>query len=850
MSRLISIALWIAVSWLGSWHYILWITVFILVKVLFLSEKYLKVMLDHIEDKKQQAITAKDEYKKSDSLVVSDEIKEEEKREYEIDDEEEETYEKKEKKSGYQWSFAQSIKEFFSTNLLAKIGAIFVILWVVFLLNLVWQNAFAPVIKILAGFAVGLAIYIFGIILHKKDFKWIWVILMGTGILINYLVILWGRYLLWIQDNDSSDSFSPFLSSYLALALLIINTIFGVITALTHQSKTLLVFWFLCAYLNPFMVNWGLETPYFLLWYSMIITVAAYVIGINKGLNWFVNASLTLGILLVVISPSGTESQWLIKYIVAGVMALASGIVAMKNEKLNAILPLWIGYVAMMVLLIIWWINKLSLNDFYIVIVAVLPVILWLFSYYVSNKKEKSEWYLVWTIWMAVILFMSVWMNNVFGLSIPIISLVTIWLFALIYALYPFFNINFLVKLDSRFVIAYVIWTLWMASEVFQYGNVHLTSMDTGLAFLVVAMFFAVITYAMSFIWKWNYDQLFNSLYLVGMTAVSMLTIAIALIFVDFNWVVALIWLVESSLLLFLWAKLDKNKITNAWMLLQMIWIAKWFEFASSMSQNDYMSLIPMGLMLVLLIWNIFWLSKTKSEKWVSKSLLVLQFIGMLMVGTIFAVILSWGGFSWIDILWMSIYVVMTWVVYSFVKSSLLKILYLCGLCGRLLAHIIMGLDSGFGALWTMPIIMQYLASFLFLFLAIWWYKKDESKTMSHAMNTIVVIYLLTILSMYIYGIIPTTFAITIFWWLMAVGFLVYGIFRDSVTWRTFGLYILILAIVKIVCFDLRYGLNDALSRVIMFISLGGMLIFVSILYSKKYWNNLKGEFNLGNLFH
>ena len=78
--------------------------------------------------------------------------------------------------------------------------------------------------------------------LHRKDLKGEAMILFGTGILVNFLVILGGRYLLSGIDEGSAVSFTPFLSSSLTFILLVLNTLWGVWTALKYQSRTLLLF--------------------------------------------------------------------------------------------------------------------------------------------------------------------------------------------------------------------------------------------------------------------------------------------------------------------------------------------------------------------------------------------------------------------------------------------------------------------------------------------------------------------------------------------------------------------------------------------------------------------------------
>jgi len=74
---------------------------------------------------------------------------------------------------------------------------------------------------------------------------------MGTAILINYLVILSGRYLL---GNDVSSD-ATLLSVTTTFIFLIFNTVFAVATSLVYNSRTLLIFSFIFAYLNPLIVG-------------------------------------------------------------------------------------------------------------------------------------------------------------------------------------------------------------------------------------------------------------------------------------------------------------------------------------------------------------------------------------------------------------------------------------------------------------------------------------------------------------------------------------------------------------------------------------------------------------------
>lgn len=61
---------------------------------------------------------------------------------------------------------------------------------------------------------------------------------------------------------------------------LIMNTVLGIITSLIYKSKTLLVFSFIAAYLNPFLVGAKAgDAPYTLVGYSLILSFGAFVLS-------------------------------------------------------------------------------------------------------------------------------------------------------------------------------------------------------------------------------------------------------------------------------------------------------------------------------------------------------------------------------------------------------------------------------------------------------------------------------------------------------------------------------------------------------------------------------------------
>ncbi|MDQ7023665.1 MAG: DUF2339 domain-containing protein [Candidatus Gracilibacteria bacterium] len=221
------------------------------------------------------------------------------------------------------------IKDFFSTNLLAKLGSILVFLGVVFLLK-GFVGDFWEVIgekgRITVGILVGFSIYFAGMKIHKNSENE-GLILMGTGILINFAVILSGRYL--IGDDG-------YLAEGTTFIFLILNTVFGVLTSMIYKSKTLLVFSFIFAYLNPFIIGSdGATQPYTLIGYSLIVSLGALYISIREATLTLLALSFIFGNILFLVAPFSDSIGWSSKIILTSVFSIITIIGANKFSGIN-----------------------------------------------------------------------------------------------------------------------------------------------------------------------------------------------------------------------------------------------------------------------------------------------------------------------------------------------------------------------------------------------------------------------------------------------------------------------------------------------------------------------------------
>jgi hypothetical protein len=122
------------------------------------------------------------------------------------------------------------------------------------------------------------------------------------------MVILAGRYLLGGESETGN-----LLPVSITFLFLILNTLFGVTTALVYQSHALLVFSFVFAYINPLLLGTSSQEPYTLLGYTMIVTLGAMFMSYTrKDIILFVLAFVASAFLFLG-APSGDSTGWITK---------------------------------------------------------------------------------------------------------------------------------------------------------------------------------------------------------------------------------------------------------------------------------------------------------------------------------------------------------------------------------------------------------------------------------------------------------------------------------------------------------------------------------------------------------
>ena len=317
------------------------------------------------------------------------------------------------------WNY---IKDFFSTNLLAKLGWILVFLAVVYFLKgfvgdlweAIWPNG-----RLLVWIIAWFATYFAWVKIHSK-YENEWLILMWTWILINFAVILSGRYLVWNWG---------YLSEGLTFVFLILNTIFSVLTSLIYKSNTLLIFSFIFAYLNPFIIwaksDWN---PYTLIWYSFIVSLWGLYISIKQVNLTLLAISFILGNLLFLAAPFSDSLWWSSKIILTSLFSFITIFFANKFEWLNKYTKKTSLYLfsGTYLFIILHLLNSSSFLSETLSFIVYNSILIWLFVFTVKLIKNlKTSWNDILNVFLFLPLFILVWI--LFSWNLIFAPFVLIW---------------------------------------------------------------------------------------------------------------------------------------------------------------------------------------------------------------------------------------------------------------------------------------------------------------------------------------------------------------------------------------------------------------------------------------
>lgn len=849
------------------------------------------------------------------------------------------------------WIF---ISSFFAENLIAKIGWILISIWVIFLMSLVYTQVW-EIAKIIIWFWIWFWVYFIWSILEKKWFKTEAMILFWTWILINYIVILGWRFVIW----DNSDWF---LSSGITFLFLILNTIFSIVTSFIYKSKNLLLFSTIFTFVIPFLI-WNKDiTPYLQVLYWLIISMWWLILSNyfknNKSLdlskellfislvwwnilfltapfwdnaNYFIikmiaynvvtfftiflayknklhKYILTLLIIsftflaFIMFSGSALSSLWiLITFIIASLWFLISTsffliawvwiwliyllflpilfvlwfIFIWTTSSALILLPLFlISYLTIFIFwiwnlltsalkytffLIIWvfltiwnvYLNSsLELNLWVFLVISFTAFLFLISTYYLSSKKDLSFLYSIGTIFSIFILLPILQITQNF-VNLSIWALV---IFFVVNYITPFINSNLIKNDIINLILGKIFWIIFIGSYLFAYWNEYFPWISLWLWFLLLAliyfsgwyMFFNKIEKSK------NQNEIVkintNFIYTFLAIAISLFSISIALIFAESPAIIAMVWLFQSSIIFFFANKLQKEKIYYAWIILFIIWIAKflqyltilWVDIFNSNPDINYFSHIFWNIFILIPIFlNIIFFIKTKftSIIWVN----ILHIIWVLIFTFNLSILFLSYMFNflwyredfWVLFVFLWILLFIFSILYNLIWNKFTKYVLIFFVFITLFLHIFITnefINYSLNYIITLIIITIYWIDLLFI-------KHKKILNYENIINIfwkVILLYLFIITSIYVFYITNNAFFLTIYWWALSLIWINIWIFKKYKTLRIFWLYLIIITLWKIVFYDIWNSIDHLIIRVIAFIFVWWIMVYINILYSKN----------------
>jgi hypothetical protein len=494
--------------------------------------------------------------------------------------------------------------------------------------------------------------------------------------------------------------------------------------------------------------------------------------------------------------------------------------------------------------------------DFTSQVSIVVTGLIFLFAAYFFSKK-KDMWYLYALGTLGtVFLLLSVIQTKGEFMWISVISILIFWLANVIT---PFINKNICQNDLKNLAISMVTWILFISAELYNFWETakHFPGITLGFCFMWLAIFYFILWYFMMNLL--DFDLSINSvtkkedskniIYSYLGISISLFSIAIFLIFSQHKDVVASIWFFESTILYFFFKRLKDIKVYLAAMVLFFIWILRYSTYIPTLEQNDFVALVPLAIVFVSYMLNLYFLKDEDETTRIWHD--ILHIIWLIMIAVWVGQIVPHTG-QWFVFFALAIFLVIVGQFYNKVSSSLLSWAYVAFLLMYFFAHIF-NVNSIFTNLEasnsTSLKSLQYIASLL---IGAFLYLRNQTGGRLDSRKSILspsyTVYIFIISSIFVYDFSGSNvFSITIFWAIWAYMYLSIWINSNVQKFRTIGLYILTLVVLKIL-YDIFFALENTWIKVWAFIFVGWLMIYISTMYSKKYSGNIMSEFNLTNL--
>jgi hypothetical protein len=284
---------------------------------------------------------------------------------------------------------------------------------------------------------------------------------------------------------------------------------------------------------------------------------------------------------------------------------------------------------------------------------------------------------------------------------------------------------------------------------------------------------------------------------------------------------------------LFFAKKMNSKKIFAAWIILFIIWLVKYFLINIS---TDLMiwDLVGVFFIFVAIFLNIFFFKWLKFS-WIN-FLKILHIFWMILIYFSLLNIFDFSVFGANPLIYVLTWIFLSviWILLNILKESFLKKAYIIALAAAFIFHISNTNYLNNSIIYTD---FNYYYNYIFSAIALWilvvehFFFKDSSTKWIYWIS---LIYFISITSLYLYNFTSDAFSLTIYWGVLALVWVHLWIVKTNHYMRWVWLYLLVLTLLKIVFYDVWNATNSDVLRIIAFICVWAIMIYMSILYSKN----------------
>lgn len=711
------------------------------------------------------------------------------------------------------------LQTFFAENILAKIWGILLSIGMIFFMTYLFWFVGDGWKMILWFLVAGIFYSIWAKLFSTYQAEW--VILIGTSLIIQYIVVLVGYHILWWENG--------YLSIGTAFWLLCLVTFFSLISSKIFSSIHLFFAGIFVGIFIPYLLNIfaSVDSVFlFLIYWIFLQILGAFYLFITKDIsinlkNWFLSTLLIWSLSYVILFPNTEINIVFLKWILLFISLFVAYFFAKKSSWDEVLYGFaGVSFFALLIFLSSIW--ELVLSSYFLASITLFLLWYQILHYYVSYETKNNVFFTLGTLFSGIIF---AWYYQTFAANI---SYVIVWLggIFIIQNIYAW-SMKYFFKEDIvYFGMAHSTLLLWVLGFLMYYfqttdaSNILQTFVYWSIS--VILLWFSFLSYKnINF---WENKNLITLMYFLWW--LLYFWFAIFYLFADYEIIRLMLFYFQFFALVYFAAKISSSKIafwaSIVWITTLLMTIGNIFSGINT----EIFDTILYGILLLTLGW-MFFVTKFQENSF-------FQFIKFLFL------------------LWLTFVSILFVDSFPALSEILNPWIWYVGIFGILWLFLAKWRDEFALGMITIAFVLWWLLQWLFfaetsifiqLLITLWvvwcmvWERILFPTKILSTRVFVYGIYFFVITSLYLFEVMQDSFTLTIYWTLLSSFALFLWIFKDLSRLRKMWLYVLLLVLFKVIFYDVWNTIDNPLIRIIAIMWVGWIMMYVSILYSKMGFN-------------